>query len=118
MEKIALHQMAATKAAATFSALGSEQRLEVLLALVRAGPEGRGAGALAERCGIPPSTLSFHLKILVQAGLVAQRRAGRQVICFAETDAIRALSGFLLAQCCAETAHPHDDHAEKDAAHG
>lgn len=100
----------AAEAAATFAALGSAPRLEVLLALVRAGPEGRSTGALAERCGMPPSTLSFHLKLLVQSGLVAQRREGRHLICTARTGAIRALSDFLLAQCCVESLSPASRH--------
>jgi len=101
----------AAEAAAVFAALGSAPRLEVLLALVRAGPEGRSTGVLAERCGMPASTLSFHLKLLVQTGLVAQRREGRHLICTARTGAIRALSDFLLAQCCADVltiAQRHD----------
>lgn len=88
--------------ALTFAALGSEARLSVLQTLVRAGPEGLSIGVLGERCGITGSTLTFHLKTLAQAGLIAQRKEGRQVICAAETQAIRALSGYLLAECCAD----------------
>ena len=51
---------------------------------------------------MPASTLSFHLKALMQTGLVAQRREGRHLICTAQTGAIRALSDFLLNQCCTE----------------
>jgi len=94
------------EAAAAFAALGSEARLQVLLALVRAGPDGRSTGALAERCAMPASTLSFHLKALMQTGLVAQRREGRHLICTAQTGAIRALSDFLLNQCCTEATRP------------
>lgn len=100
----------ASQAAAAFAALGSAPRIEVLLALVRAGPEGRSTGALALRCGMPASTLSFHLKQLVQAGLVAQRREGRHLICTARTGAIRALSDYLLAQCCVEARTPEPRH--------
>jgi len=102
MEMESLPRIPVTEAAATFAALGSEQRLEVLRALVRAGPEGRNMGALAQRCGIPASTLTFHLKVLVQAGLVDQRRDGRHILCTARTSAIRALSAFLLSECCSE----------------
>ncbi len=107
------------EAAAAFAALGSAARLQVLLALVRAGPEGRSTGALAERCAMPPSTLSFHLKALVQTGLVEQRREGRHLICTAQTGAIRALSDFLLNQCCAEATRPGPlAHRPKESGHG
>ena len=94
-------------AALTFAALGSEQRLTVLRALVRAGPGGLSIGTLGARCGITGSTLTFHMKTLAQAGLVKQQRAGRRIICAADTAAIRGLSDFLLAECCAD--QEHDD---------
>lgn len=94
----------AEEAAAAFAALGSEQRLAVLRALVRAGPDGLAIGDLGGRCGIAGSTLTFHLKVLAQAGLVTQSRAGRRILCVARTGAIRALSEFLLAECCADSA--------------
>lgn len=101
------------RAALTFAALGSEARLAVLMALVRAGPEGLSIGTLGARCGITGSTLTFHLRTLAQAGLIAQAKKGRQIICIADTGAIRALSDFLLAECCADlpcAPHEGDDH--------
>ena len=53
------------RAASTFAALGSEQRLTVLRTLVRAGPEGLSIGDLGARTGITGSTLTHHLKLLV-----------------------------------------------------
>ncbi len=94
-------------AALTFAALGSEQRLAVLRALVRARPAGLSIGALGARCGITGSTLTFHIKILAQAGLVKQERNGRRIICAADTAAIRGLSDFLLAECCADQGPDH-----------
>ncbi|MCC5987281.1 MAG: helix-turn-helix transcriptional regulator [Pararhodobacter sp.] len=90
------------RAALTFAALGSEARLAVLQTLVRAGPEGLGIGLLGNRCGITGSTLTFHLNTLAQAGLITRRKHGRQITCAADTGAIRALSEFLLAECCAD----------------
>lgn len=98
-------------AAARFAALGSEQRLSVLRCLVRAGIEGLSIGALGNRTGVTGSTLTHHLKILAQAGLVTQTRQGRSIICAAIAyDEIKSLSEFLLANCCADTAegHRHD----------
>jgi len=90
-------------AATRFAALGSEQRLAVLRTLVRAGPEGLNMGALGERSGITGSTLTHHLKVLVQADLVRQARQGRHIICAGVAwDEVRGLSEFLLNECCAE----------------
>jgi len=99
------------QAASTFAALGSEQRLSVLRILVRAGDEGIAIGELGERCGITGSTLTHHMKILTQAGLVQQTKRGRSIICAAVAyDQIYSLSQFLLSECCADCAFPHRDH--------
>ena len=95
------------RAASTFAALGSEQRLGVLRVLVRAGPEGLPIGALGERSGVTGSTLTHHMKILAAAGLVRQVRDGRRIICIAAAyDEMAALSEFLLNECCADAAGP------------
>ncbi|WP_456386623.1 ArsR/SmtB family transcription factor [Profundibacter sp.] len=100
------------QAASTFAALGSQQRLSVLRILVRAGDDGIPIGELGKRSGITGSTLTHHVKILTQAGLVQQTKRGRSIICAAVNyDQIFALSEFLLAECCADcTAQgpPHD----------
>ncbi len=91
------------QAASTFAALGSEQRLGVLRTLVRAGPEGLTIGTLGERSGVTGSTLTHHMKTLAQAGLVTQKRQGRQIICAAVAyDELRALGDFLTRQCCVD----------------
>lgn len=96
-------------AASTFAALGSEQRLAVLRALVRAGPAGLSIGELGRRTGVTGSTLTHHMKILSQAGLVQQEKQGRSIICAAVAyDELRALSDFLLRECCADTDRPED----------
>ena len=93
-----------TQVASTFAALGSEQRLSVLRALVRAGEHGLTIGVLGERTGVTGSTLTHHMKILTQAGLVTQQKQGRSIICAAVAyDEIRALSDFLLSECCADS---------------
>lgn len=90
------------KAAASFAAVGSEPRLAVVMALVRAGHEGLSVGEIQERLGMPASTLAHHLRFLQTAGLVAQQRRGRTVINRIMFDQIEALSAFLLRECCAE----------------
>lgn len=90
------------QAAAAFAALGSEVRLAILRALVRAGEGGMAVGALQGRLALAGSTLSHHLRALVQAGVVEQTRAGRTLICRARYDRIRGLSDFLVSECCAD----------------
>lgn len=92
------------RAASTFAALGSEQRLAVLNVLVRAGHEGLSIGDLGARAGVTGSTLTHHMKILTQAGLVRQQKQGRSIICAAVAyDELRDLAGFLLRECCADS---------------
>ncbi|WP_298837523.1 helix-turn-helix transcriptional regulator [uncultured Roseobacter sp.] len=109
MENKPLNIADLTIAAAQFAALGSEQRLAVLRCLVRAGPAGLSIGMLGERTGITGSTLTHHMKILTSAGLVAQQRQGRSIICAAVAfDDVQRLSAFLLNECCAD-AQPEKD---------
>ncbi|MEM1065946.1 MAG: metalloregulator ArsR/SmtB family transcription factor [Pseudomonadota bacterium] len=97
--------------ASAFAALGSEQRLSVLLTLVRAGPNGLSVGDLGARVGLSGSTLTHHMKILVQAGLIHQKKHGRKIIAAAAFDPVQALSKFLLSECCA-------DATDRDETHG
>jgi DNA-binding transcriptional ArsR family regulator len=100
-----------TLAATSFAALGSEQRLGVLRALVRAGPDGLSIGELGVRSGVTGSTLTHHDKVLAAAGLDEQARQGRSIICAAVAyDQVRALSEFLLTACCADSTAPCEDH--------
>lgn len=85
----------------SLSALAHASRLAVFRLLVRAGPAGVTAGVLAADIGVLPNTLSTHLAILSNAGLIRSRRAGRSVIYSADFDRTRDLLGFLVADCCA-----------------
>jgi len=102
-------------AAYAFAALGSEQRLSVLRALVRCGPDGLSIGGLGKATGITGATLTHHVRFLTQAGLVVQQRQGRSVICAAVAyETVRQLSAYLLAECCADaTASPHQHGRDK-----
>ncbi len=103
--------MSIKDAASTFAALGSEQRLGVLNTLVRAGPAGLSIGELGTRSGVTGSTLTHHMKILTQAGLVTQTRMGRSTICAAAAyDEMKTLSRFLLSECCADATAGHEAH--------
>ena len=92
--------MESSTAAFAFAALGQETRLDLLRVLLVAGPSGLAAGDIAARLGVPPSTLSFHLRALDQAGLIAATRQGRSLIYAAQIDRLRALLGFLADACC------------------
>lgn len=82
------------------SALAQESRLAIFRLLVQAGPEGLAAGAIGEKLGLPPATLSFHLAGLTRAGLAQSRQDGRFVIYNADYAAMNALVGFLTENCC------------------
>ena len=90
-----------TKATLTaLAALAQESRLAVFRLLVQTGPGGLAASKIAEHLDIPPSSLSFHLKELTHAGLLASRQDGRFVIYSANIDTMNGLIGFLLDNCC------------------
>jgi len=82
------------------SALAQESRLAVFRALVRCGTEGMPAGEIARELGIPHNTLSSHLAILANAGLVAGRREGRSIIYSVDFAGTRALLAYLMEDCC------------------
>lgn len=92
--------MESDEAASAFAALGQGTRLELLRALLDAGPSGLPAGEIGERIGVPPSTLSFHLRALDQAGLIAATRQGRSLIYAVQCLRLRALLAFLAEACC------------------
>ena len=81
-------------------ALAQAHRLRAFRALVVAGPEGLSAGTLSEQLGLAPAAMSFHLKELLNAGLVTQTRDGRHLIYRAAFDRMNALLGFLTTNCC------------------
>ena len=89
-------------AARGFAAMGSEARLQVLKALVRAGAPGLSVGEIQARTDIPPSTLAHHLKFLSAGGLVVQERIGRVVMNRACFEELEALADFIVSECCAD----------------
>lgn len=82
------------------AALAQESRLSVFRLLVEAGPQGMPAGKISETTGIPPSSLSFHLKELAHAGLLTSRNEGRFVIYAASFTQMNALLAYLTENCC------------------
>ena len=90
------------KAASQLEALGNPTRLQLYRTLVGAGEEGLPVGRIQEKLDIPASTLSHHLKRLVDTGLVTQERHATTLICRANYPGMNALIGYLADECCAE----------------
>jgi DNA-binding transcriptional ArsR family regulator len=87
-------------AIAALAALAQESRLATYRLLVQAGPAGLSASRIADALRIPSSSLSFHLKELTHAGLIAPRQEGRFIIYAARFETMSALLGFLTENCC------------------
>jgi ArsR family transcriptional regulator, arsenate/arsenite/antimonite-responsive transcriptional repressor len=94
------------KAASQLEALGNPTRLQLYRTLVRAGEEGLPVGRIQDKLGIAASTLSHHLKRLVDTGLVTQERQATTLICRANYPGMDALIGYLADECCADGTCP------------
>ncbi len=86
-------------------ALADPIRLQVIEAL---GQGERCVCELTEELGVAQSKLSFHLKVLREAGLLADRQSGRWVYYQLQPEALESLRGWLagLAAGCTAPAHP------------
>jgi len=94
--------MTADETIAALAALAHAHRLAAFRLLVEAGPEGLSAGLVAEKLGIPPSSLTFHLQQLFRAQLITQRRLSRQLIYAANFATMNSLLAYLTKNCCGE----------------
>jgi DNA-binding transcriptional ArsR family regulator len=90
---------AGARLAVVFHALASEQRMEIIRLLAESAhdegktccaPDELCACKLAERLGLAPSTVSHHMTVLVEAGLVAARPEGKWVYYALRRAALRA----------------------------
>jgi DNA-binding transcriptional ArsR family regulator len=97
--------MQSPEAVEALGALAHEHRLSIYRLLVERGPDGMAAGVIAERVGIAPSSLTFHLQNLQRAGLIVSRRLSRQLIYAADFARMNALVRFLTENCCAGGEH-------------
>jgi DNA-binding transcriptional ArsR family regulator len=75
-------------------------RLRIFRALIGASPGGMTPGELSAMLGVPGSTLSFHLKELMHAGLVTQERESRNLIYRPSIAQMNELLAYLTAHCC------------------
>ena len=88
----------------SLGALAHEHRLAIYRLLIKQGPEGLPAGAVGNRVGLTPSSLTFHLQALQRAGLIKKTRLGRQLFYNADFSAMNQLVGYLTDECCVESA--------------
>jgi ArsR family transcriptional regulator len=93
----------AEKIIAALAALAHAHRLSAYRMLVETGPSGLPAGVVAERLGVPPSSLTFHLQHLFRAELITQRRLSRQLIYAANFRTMNALIAYLTENCCGQS---------------
>ena len=89
--------------------LGHVTRLEIFRTLIRAGRSGTPVGTIQQQLAIPGSTLSHHIKHLVDAGLVSQNRHGRSLVCCANYSTMNELLTFLTDECCADEVDRNKD---------
>ncbi|MEM7021049.1 MAG: metalloregulator ArsR/SmtB family transcription factor [Pseudomonadota bacterium] len=98
-------------AAQRMEALGNATRLAAYHLLVRAGPDGLAVGVVQQKLKIPASTLSHHLRRLIEVGLVSQERRGATLLCHANYPAMDSLVGFLTSECCLDANRTESDAA-------
>ena len=96
-------QMEAPETVEALGALAHEHRLAIYRLLVEKGPDGLSAGDIADRIGLVPSSLTFHVQSLQRAGLITQRRVSRQLFYSADFAAMNELVDYLTRNCCGGT---------------
>lgn len=82
------------------AALAQPTRLRVFRRLVVIGRKGATPGSLAAVLDLPAATLSFHLKELLNAGLLGQERHGRHLVYRADYARMNDLLRYLTDNCC------------------
>jgi len=92
--------METTDAVNAFIALGQESRLNVFRLIVQKGDVGVTPSQIKELLGIPAATISFHIKQLMSADLIAMERQSRNLVYRPNPQAIQELMDFLMLNCC------------------
>ena len=93
--------------ARVFKALSHPHRLRIFMSLASCCKPGtvcedekgmrRHVGQLAQEVHIAPSTVSYHLKELRNAGLIRMERRGQSIACWVDPGVLQALSEFFAA---------------------
>lgn len=94
--------MESKKASNIFEALSSDVRLDLFRLLVKNAPDGLVAGEIAKQLDIPSTNLSFHLKAIVQSGLVDVEREGRFMRYKANIPLMLDIVAYLTSECCSD----------------
>jgi ArsR family transcriptional regulator len=95
--------MQSKQAVNILSALAQESRLAVYRLLIEHAPDGLAASVIAQKLGLANATLSFHLKELSHAGLVASRQEGRFIYYSPVITAMNDLISYLTDHCCSQS---------------
>lgn len=90
-----LSDEASTQLSPVFAALADPVRLRLFDLVRRSGPEGMCSCDLVEPLGRSQPTISHHLKVLREAGLVDSRRDGTWLWYFAKPGCLDDVSEFL-----------------------
>ena len=84
----------------TLSALAQSTRFDVFRLLMKSYPDGIAAGAIAEKLEVQQNTLSSHLNILSNAGVIKSQRKGRSLVYKANIEATKCFMDYLVVDCC------------------
>ncbi len=82
------------------AALAQSTRFNVFRLLIRKGPSGLSAGAIAKELKVAQNTLSTHLNILTAAGIITYTREGRALIYRSELQNTKNFMDYLVTDCC------------------
>ncbi|WP_291441413.1 helix-turn-helix domain-containing protein [Desulfovibrio sp.] len=107
--------MKTKEASKIFEALSSDVRLDLFRLLVKNAPEGLVAGDIAKQLDIPSTNLSFHLKTIMQSGLVDVEREGRFMRYKASIPLMLDIVAYLTEECCAN--NPEQCRKYRNASH-
>lgn len=86
------------------SALSQDTRLRAFKMLMEAMPDGVQAGVIAETLNVAPNSLSAHLNILTNSGLVSVERQGRKMIYRPVIASMNKMIASMIEDCC--NGHP------------
>ncbi|MBP2278618.1 DNA-binding transcriptional ArsR family regulator [Sphingomonas sp. BE270] len=92
--------MESVSAISALGALAQTTRLDAFRLLVRHEPDGLAAGEVARALDVPQNTMSVHLATLARAGLIRSERRSRIINYRADLDQLKALTLFLVKDCC------------------
>lgn len=85
---------------AALAALAQPTRLQTFRLLVAHEPEGIAAGELARLADVPQNTMSAHLSVLANAGLISGERQSRSIIYRASLEGFGRVMLYLIKDCC------------------